>query len=102
MVLVALSAMREAQSRLIIYGYQMPDTSGVERLNRHDILPAQPGNESASGHCGIVRKKHRRDKDEQKANSFGSHINRRTALGAQSQMRRWPPVNDAMLTVTRQ
>ena len=100
MVLVALSAMREAQGLVIVCGLQMPDTGGVERVNRHDILPAQPGNERASGDRGVVRKKHRRDKGEQKANSFGSHINRRTALGAQSHMRRWPSVNVAMLTLT--
>ena len=82
MALVALNAMREAQSLVIVYELQMPDTGGVERLNRRDIMPAQPGNESASGDSDVVRKEHRSDKGEQKAYPSGFHIDHRTTLGA--------------------
>lgn len=82
MVLVASSAMRDAQRMVIVDGLQVPDTGGVEHLNLRDILPAQPGNESARSDRDVVRKKHRRDQGDQKANSFESHINHRTAPGA--------------------
>ncbi len=82
MILVALNAMREAQSLVFVYGLQMSGTGGVELPNRRDILPAQPGNESASGDSDVVRKKHRRDQGEQKAHPSGFHIDPRTTPGA--------------------
>jgi len=82
MVLVALSAMRDAQRMVIVGGLQMPGTGGVEHLNSRGILPAQPGNESASGDSDVVRKEHRRDQGEQKAYPSGFHIDHRTTLGA--------------------
>lgn len=97
---VALSAMREAQSQVIVYGLHMPDTGGVERLNRRDSLPAQPGHESAGGDSDVVRKEHRCDQGEQKAYPSGFHIDHRTTLGAWTPVRRWSLVNVAMLTPT--
>ena len=79
---VALNAMREARSLVIVYELQMPDTGGVEHLNRRDIMPAQPGNESASGDSDVVRQQHRCDQGEQKTHPSGFHIDPRTTLGA--------------------